>query len=81
VTVNLKKPPLPEKQVQELKVVLEGNSVFKVMYGAGPAAAALFHWQGIVIHNVFDIQVMHSQSDARPKEGITSSHLLHFCDL
>jgi len=50
------------QHMQQLKSLLEDTSVVKVLYDAGAAAAVLFHWEGLAIRNVFDIQVTPSPS-------------------
>lgn len=45
------------QEMQNLKVLLEDSSIVKVLYDAGATAAALLHWEGLAICNVFDIQV------------------------
>jgi len=45
------------QEMQHLKILLEDSSIVKVLYDAGAVAAALLHWEGLAICNVFDIQV------------------------
>lgn len=75
VMFDIKDQTLTAQQMQQLRSLLEDTSVVKVLYDAGAAAAVLFHWEGLAICNVFDIQVKASPS---PVTCYTAS-CLQFC--